>query len=154
GDAKAAGRLLGAATALREGTVGTVMGQGTAIRETIIGRLLAAERADTGLAAPRVGDRSAFAAAYTEGLRDPRAVPPPAPTPRGAPARWPASEPLASPGPACGLRVTTARRKRSARSTWQHNGRAGPAEEELSSHGGWHGNARKSGEGSVRKRRH
>ena len=74
GDAKAAGRLLGAATAFREGTVGTVMGQGTAIRETIIGRLLAAERADTGLAAPRVGDRSAFAAAYTEGLRDPRAV--------------------------------------------------------------------------------
>src|SRR5262249_47029462 len=73
GDAKAAGRLLGAATALREGTVGTVMGQGTAIRETIIGRLLAAERADTGLAAPRVGDRSAFAAADTDGLRDPRA---------------------------------------------------------------------------------
>src|SRR5262249_57679941 len=78
GDAKAAGRLLGAATAFREGTVGTVMGQGTAVRETIIGRLLAAERADTGLAAPRVGDRSAFAAAYTEALPDP---PPPLPPP-------------------------------------------------------------------------
>src|SRR5262249_38428041 len=133
---------------------GTVMGQGTAIRETIIGRLLAAERADTGLAAPRVGDRSAFAAAYTEGLRDPRAVLAAArPRPR-APAPRPAPGPPASPGPACGLRVTTARRKRSARSTRQHNGRAGPAEEEFSSLGGWHGYARISGEGSVRKRRH
>src|SRR5262249_57396068 len=100
GDAEAAGRLLGAATALREGTVGTVMGQGTAIRETIIGRLLAAERADTGLAAPRVGDRSAFAAAYTEGLRDPRGALPPAPTLRRPPAPPPPPPAPARPGPA------------------------------------------------------
>jgi predicted ATPase/DNA-binding SARP family transcriptional activator/tetratricopeptide (TPR) repeat protein len=84
GDASAAGRLLGAASAFREGAVGTVMGQGTAMRETIIGRLLEAERNDTGRTgtgrtgsgrtgtAPR--DQAAFDAAYAEGLRDPLAV--------------------------------------------------------------------------------
>jgi predicted ATPase/DNA-binding SARP family transcriptional activator/tetratricopeptide (TPR) repeat protein len=74
GDAGAAGRLLAAASALREGTVGTVMGQGTAMRETIIGRLLAAERAGIARAIPGAGDRAAFDAAYAEGLRDPLAV--------------------------------------------------------------------------------
>ena len=43
GDPTATGRLLGAASAFREGTVGTVMGQGTAMRETIIGRLFAVQ---------------------------------------------------------------------------------------------------------------
>jgi predicted ATPase/DNA-binding SARP family transcriptional activator len=74
GDASATGRLLGAASAFREGTVGTVMGQGTAMRETIIGRLFAAEHDETDRAAARVGDRAAFDAAYAEGLRDPLAV--------------------------------------------------------------------------------
>jgi hypothetical protein len=74
GDASATGRLLGAASAFREGTVGTVMGQGTAMRETIIGRLFAAEHNETDRAAARVGDRAAFDAAYAEGLRDPLAV--------------------------------------------------------------------------------
>jgi tetratricopeptide (TPR) repeat protein len=74
GDASATGLLLGAASAFREGTVGTVMGQGTAMRETIIGRLLAMERNDTGRAAARFAGQAAFDAAYAEGLRDPRAV--------------------------------------------------------------------------------
>jgi tetratricopeptide (TPR) repeat protein len=56
GQARAAGRLLAAASAFREGTVGTVMGQGTAMRETIIGRLLAAERADLDRAMAGAGD--------------------------------------------------------------------------------------------------
>lgn len=72
GDAGATGRLRGAASALREGTVGTVIGQGTAMRETIIGRLHTADRA--GRPATRIGDRAAFDAAYAEGLRDPLAV--------------------------------------------------------------------------------
>jgi predicted ATPase/DNA-binding SARP family transcriptional activator/tetratricopeptide (TPR) repeat protein len=74
GDTKATGRLLAAASAFREGTVGTVMGQGTAMRETIIGRLLAAERAGIDRAIAGVGDRDAFDAAYAEGLGDPLAV--------------------------------------------------------------------------------
>jgi predicted ATPase/DNA-binding SARP family transcriptional activator len=74
GDTSATGRLLGAASAFREGTVGTVMGQGTAMRETIIGRLFAAEHNETDRAAARVGDRAALDAAYAEGLRDPVAV--------------------------------------------------------------------------------
>jgi hypothetical protein len=74
GDARAAGRLLGAASAFREGTVGTVMGQGTAMRETIIGRLFAAECNDTGRAVARLGDQAGFDAAYAEGLRDPLTV--------------------------------------------------------------------------------
>ncbi len=74
GYAAATGRLLGAASAFREGTVGTVMGQGTPLRETIIGRLSAAEHDATGTATARVGDRAAFDAAYAEGLRDPLAV--------------------------------------------------------------------------------
>jgi ATP/maltotriose-dependent transcriptional regulator MalT len=73
GDASAAGRLLGAASAFREGTVGTVMGQGTAMRETIIGRLLAAE-SDINRAVARLGQQAAVDAAYAEGLRDPLAV--------------------------------------------------------------------------------
>jgi hypothetical protein len=72
GDASATGRLLGAASAFREGTVGTVMGQATPMRETIIGRLFVAERSDTGRAV--AGDQAAFDAAYAEGLRDPLAV--------------------------------------------------------------------------------
>ena len=74
GDASAAGRLLGAASAYREGTVGTVMGQGTALRETIIGRLFTAQREETGGAAARPGDQAAFDAAYAEGRRRPQAV--------------------------------------------------------------------------------
>jgi predicted ATPase/DNA-binding SARP family transcriptional activator len=74
GDAGATGRLLGAASAFREGTVGTVMGQGTAMRETIIGRLLAMERNDADRAAARFAGQAAFDAAYAEGLRDPLAV--------------------------------------------------------------------------------
>jgi predicted ATPase/DNA-binding SARP family transcriptional activator len=74
GEASAAGRLLGAASAYREGTVGTVMGQGTALRETIIGRLFAAQRDETGRAVVCRGDQAAFDAAYAEGLRDPLAV--------------------------------------------------------------------------------
>jgi tetratricopeptide (TPR) repeat protein len=74
GDARAAGRLLGAASAFREGTVGTVMGQGTAMRETIIGRLFAAECNDTGRAVVSLGDQAGFDAAYAEGLRDPLTV--------------------------------------------------------------------------------
>jgi predicted ATPase/DNA-binding SARP family transcriptional activator len=74
GDAAAAGRLLGAASAFREGTVGTVMGQGTAMRETIIGRLFAAEHNDSGRATVRAADRAAFGAAYAEGRRDPLAM--------------------------------------------------------------------------------
>jgi predicted ATPase/DNA-binding SARP family transcriptional activator len=74
GDASAAGRLLGAASAYREGTVGTVMGQGTAMRETIIGRLFEAQRDETGRTVVCAGDQAAFDAAYAEGLRDPLAV--------------------------------------------------------------------------------
>src|SRR5215831_19128597 len=74
GDAGATGRLRGAASALREGTVGTVIGQGTAMRETIIGRLHTADRAGAGRPAARIGDRAAFDAAYAKGLRDPLAV--------------------------------------------------------------------------------
>jgi predicted ATPase/DNA-binding SARP family transcriptional activator len=74
GDAGAAGRLLGAASAFREGTVGTVMGQGTAMRETIIGRLFAAQRNETGRTVVCPGDQAAFDAAYARGLRDPLAV--------------------------------------------------------------------------------
>lgn len=74
GDASAAGRLLGAASAYREGTVGTVMGQGAAMRETIIGRLFEAQRDETGRTVARAGHQAAFDAAYAEGLRDPLAV--------------------------------------------------------------------------------
>jgi predicted ATPase/DNA-binding SARP family transcriptional activator len=74
GDASAAGRLLGAASAFREGTVGTVMGQGTAMRETIIGRLFAAQRNEAGCTVVCPGDQAAFDAAYAGGLRDPLAV--------------------------------------------------------------------------------
>jgi hypothetical protein len=73
-DAPAAGRLLAAASAFREGTVGTVMGQGTAMRETIIGRLLTAERAGFNRTAARVSDRAAYDAGYAAGLRDPVAA--------------------------------------------------------------------------------
>jgi predicted ATPase/DNA-binding SARP family transcriptional activator len=74
GDASAAGRLLGAASAYREGTVGTVMGQGTAMRETIIGRLFVAQRNETGRTVVCPGDQAAFDAGYAGGLRDPLAV--------------------------------------------------------------------------------
>jgi predicted ATPase len=74
GDAAAAGRLLGAADAFREGTVGTVMGQGTGMRETIIGRLSAAEHNALGRAATRIRDKAVLNAAYADGLRDPLAV--------------------------------------------------------------------------------
>ena len=74
GDARATGRLLGAASAFREGTVGTVMGQGTAMRETIIGRLLAMERTGTGRAVARFAGQATFEAGYAEGVRDPLAV--------------------------------------------------------------------------------
>jgi tetratricopeptide (TPR) repeat protein len=74
GDASAAGRLLGAASVYRAGTVGTVMGQGTAMRETIIGRLFTAQREQAGGAAVSPGDEAAFDAAYAEGRRHPQAV--------------------------------------------------------------------------------
>jgi tetratricopeptide (TPR) repeat protein len=73
-EASAAGRLLGAASAYREGTVGTVMGQGTAMRETIIGRLFAAQRDEADRMVICPGDQAAFDAAYAEGLRDPLVV--------------------------------------------------------------------------------
>jgi hypothetical protein len=44
------------------------------MRETIIGRLHTADRAGTRRPAAHSGDRAAFDAAYTEGLRDPLAV--------------------------------------------------------------------------------
>jgi hypothetical protein len=65
---------MGAASAFREGTVGTVIGQGTAMRETIIGRLHTADRAGAGGPAARIGDRGAFDAAYAEGQRGPLGV--------------------------------------------------------------------------------
>ena len=74
GDASATGQLLGAASALREGTVGTVIGQGTPLRETIIGRLTEAEHNAADRAMARVGDRATFRTAYVEGLRDPLSV--------------------------------------------------------------------------------
>jgi predicted ATPase/DNA-binding SARP family transcriptional activator len=74
GDAIATGRLLGAASAFREGTVGTVMGQGTPMRETIIGRLLAAEHNDPSRAIACLGDQATFDAAYATGRHDPLAV--------------------------------------------------------------------------------
>ena len=74
GDPRAAGRLLGAASAYRAGTVGTVMGQGTAMRETIIGRLIQAQRDETGATIASPGGQDAFDAAYAGGRRDPRAV--------------------------------------------------------------------------------
>jgi predicted ATPase/DNA-binding SARP family transcriptional activator len=74
GDASATGRLLGAASAFREGTVGTVMGQGTPMRETITGRLFAAQHNETGRTVICPGDQAAFDAAYAGGLRDPLAV--------------------------------------------------------------------------------
>jgi tetratricopeptide (TPR) repeat protein len=77
GETRATGRLLGAASAFREGTIGTVMGQGTAMRETILGRLFAAERGDTARAAARSGDeaeRAEFDAAFAEGAGDPKAA--------------------------------------------------------------------------------
>ena len=74
GDAGAAGRLLGAASAYREGTVGTVMGQGTGMRETIIGRLFEAQRNEAGRTVICPGDQAAFDAAYAGGRRDPLAV--------------------------------------------------------------------------------
>jgi predicted ATPase/DNA-binding SARP family transcriptional activator/tetratricopeptide (TPR) repeat protein len=74
GDVSAAGRLRGAASAFREGTVGTVMGQGTPMRETIIGRLLAAEHNDPRRAIACLGDQAAFEAGYAAGLHDPLAV--------------------------------------------------------------------------------
>ena len=74
GDSRAAGRLLGAASAYREGTVGTVMGQGTGMRETIIGRLFEAQRNEAGRTVICPGDQAAFDAAYAGGRRDPLAV--------------------------------------------------------------------------------
>jgi hypothetical protein len=74
GDVGATGRLRGAASAFREGTVGTVIGQGTALRETIIGRLFVAERSRAGLADAPAGDRDVLDAAYAQGRRDPLAV--------------------------------------------------------------------------------
>ncbi len=68
GDPRTAGRLLGAASAYRAGTVGTVMGQGTAMRETIIGRLIQAQRDETGATIASPGGQDAFDAAYAGGL--------------------------------------------------------------------------------------
>jgi predicted ATPase/DNA-binding SARP family transcriptional activator len=74
GDSAAAGRLLGAAAAYRDGTVGTVMGQGTAVRETIIGRLYAAEVADARRTAGWLSAALLASPAYADGQRDPLAV--------------------------------------------------------------------------------
>ena len=76
-DAGTAGRLLGAAAALREGPaarVGTLLGFATELRETRFGGLSAAERVDIDRATARIADRLTFDAAYAEGRRDPGAV--------------------------------------------------------------------------------
>jgi hypothetical protein len=73
-DPSATGRLLGAAAALREGTVGTLLGAANELREMRFGGLSAAERVDIDRAVARIGDRVAFDAAYAGGRREPQAV--------------------------------------------------------------------------------
>ena len=73
-DAGATGKLLGAAAALREGTVEPVLGAAIALRETTTGRLTAAERIDIDRATARFSDHASLDAAFAEGFRDPQAV--------------------------------------------------------------------------------
>ncbi len=73
-DPSATGGLLGAAAALREGTVGTVLGAANELREMRFGGLSAAERVDIDRAVARIDDRVAFDAAYAAGRREPQAV--------------------------------------------------------------------------------
>ena len=121
GDPTATGRLLGAASAFREGTVGTVMGQGTAMRETIIGRLLAAQHNDSGRAAVRCRRRRRLRCCLRRRAARParRAQRRPRLT-AARPALCPGGQPKP---PAAGM---SARRKRSARRTRQHDGHASP----------------------------
>jgi predicted ATPase/DNA-binding SARP family transcriptional activator len=73
-DASATGRLLGAAAALREGTVGTLLGAANDLRVMRFGGLSAAERVDIDRAVARIDDRVTFDAAYAGGRREPPAV--------------------------------------------------------------------------------
>jgi predicted ATPase/DNA-binding SARP family transcriptional activator len=73
-DPSATGRLLGAAAALREGTVGTLLGAANELREMRFGGLSAAERVDIDRAVARIDDRVAFDAAYAGGRREPQEV--------------------------------------------------------------------------------
>jgi predicted ATPase/DNA-binding SARP family transcriptional activator len=73
-DPSATGRLLGAAAALREGTVGTLLGAANELREMRFGGLSAAERVDIDRAVARIDDRVAFDAAYAGGCREPQEV--------------------------------------------------------------------------------
>jgi tetratricopeptide (TPR) repeat protein len=70
-DPKTAGKLLGAATALREGSVVTAVGAATAQRGIALGHL---DRVDIDRTIARVGGCPAYDRAYAEGLRDPQAV--------------------------------------------------------------------------------
>jgi len=70
-DPRTAGKLLGAATALREGSVVTAVGAATAQRGIALGHL---DRVDIDRTIARVGGCPAYDCAYAEGLHDPQAV--------------------------------------------------------------------------------
>jgi predicted ATPase/DNA-binding SARP family transcriptional activator/tetratricopeptide (TPR) repeat protein len=70
GDPRATGRLLGAATALREGSVVNAVGAATAQRGIAVGYL---DRIDVDRAIARVSG-AAYDSAFAEGMHDPRAV--------------------------------------------------------------------------------
>jgi hypothetical protein len=68
---KTAGKLLGAATALREGNVVTAVGAATAQRGIAPGHL---DRVDIDWTIARVSGCAVYDSAYAEGLHDPQAV--------------------------------------------------------------------------------
>jgi predicted ATPase/DNA-binding SARP family transcriptional activator len=70
-DPKMAGKLLGAATALRAGIVVTAVGAHMAQHAIALGHL---DRLDTERTITRAGGGAAYDAAYAEGLRDPQSV--------------------------------------------------------------------------------
>jgi predicted ATPase/DNA-binding SARP family transcriptional activator len=70
-DPRTAGKLLGAAAALREGNVVTAAGANIAQRGSALGHL---DRADIDRTIARVGGCPAYDSAYAEGLHDPQAV--------------------------------------------------------------------------------
>jgi tetratricopeptide (TPR) repeat protein len=70
-DPRTAGKLLGAATALRKGNVVTAVGAHMAHRGSALGHL---DRADIDRTIARVGGSAAYDSAYAEGLHDPQAV--------------------------------------------------------------------------------
>jgi predicted ATPase/DNA-binding SARP family transcriptional activator len=70
-DPRTAGKLLGAATALRAGNVVTAVGAATAQRGIALGNL---DRVDIDRTIARVGGCAAYDSAYAEGLQDPQAV--------------------------------------------------------------------------------